>query len=593
MIIQINFCFSYSERKQRPNLVLFAIDATGKRDIGPQSKLANSLRLYTNQDLNFIDQNNLVVVLTNAISMEPNFKKWKIKAEEKKKTLENFIFQILGWTPPIVFLENEPPGSPLMPRRNQWTEFPNGEYQPLNLFLTIKELLMSGQDLIGKNAIREFFIREKTDSELTVTRDNNEELASIQGKVPMTHEEMAVEAYLRNNEVTAATSASATSSSPSLLDRSQVDQKYRDVSTWREGNSAAGMEIDNDQLDQEWKEHQIIPEAILIAEHYVIGKGYDPRTGRIMGEQIFKSEQFPRCVTYYRGHKSNVRILNANSKNKSGPQMSVSASIIHPGGQELKEARFEGGLTSRMTDNEKKEVVCLQISNVKIAIQMDFKEKLSEKKEVFNASFIDNLEKLPCKEMLKWKDKLDSGKAKSKKPKDNILRPFKDFFDKFGVEVIFTAQCGGQLDVEMSTSTHATEDDYAVKGTMEFLRKIFGASSHASNDSTRFQNKVVTNMNFEGGNHSPQVDLENPGAWKDAFDNWKESLATSPHFMVLDPQEKFSAFIKRLNWLKSGQDISSALDIAYDHLYVPTRKDIGHMDRELDEELSKTRCSLA
>lgn len=136
-----------------PNLVFLVIDSTDNRITGKRSRLAKLL--YGIKKLKVIDKknSNLVIVLTHVAGLgTEDTELWKQEVLELKTQILCLVSGHLGIRPSIVVQENKPNKFGLK-ENGEWHVLPNGENQPMELFLVCKKILNSAHDEIGHEAV--------------------------------------------------------------------------------------------------------------------------------------------------------------------------------------------------------------------------------------------------------------------------------------------------------------------------------------------------------------------------------------------------------------------------------------------------------
>ena len=132
-----------------PNLIFVLVQAIDTRIAGENSNLSKSLR-YLNE-LCLVDHRrpNVVAVLSFCCSVScKNVETWKEKMENKKKVVQDIIFDALKVNAPVVLLENEFEDGGLE-KNGDFTKLPNGELQPKNLYDACQSVLRKNEDNLG------------------------------------------------------------------------------------------------------------------------------------------------------------------------------------------------------------------------------------------------------------------------------------------------------------------------------------------------------------------------------------------------------------------------------------------------------------
>ena len=132
-----------------PNLIFLVVPATDTRIAGENSNLSKSLRCLN--QLGLVDHScpNVVAVLSFCCSVScKNVETWKKKMENKKKVIQDVIFNALKVNAPVVLLENDFEEEELE-KVGDFTELPNGELQPKNLYDVCQDVLGNNKDNLG------------------------------------------------------------------------------------------------------------------------------------------------------------------------------------------------------------------------------------------------------------------------------------------------------------------------------------------------------------------------------------------------------------------------------------------------------------
>ena len=539
-------------RAKRPNLVFFVFRADGTRDVGPKSQLAKCLHLYAHQDLNMIDEDNLVVVLTFARKIELEDKEWIEAAKQKKQEISNFLNDMLGWVPPIEFIENKPPKS--MKKNGDFTVFPNGRIQqPLNLFKAITELLNVKGDIVGKKAVREFFSRKEKKSKLSVVK-GKEIKASIEGEFPMAKEESEIFIYLQGGE----------QASPSSSTLSHTEK----VLTWRTSQATdlddpSGEEEDDDEnaLDQlpvatRPIGGKTIPDKVLRAEEYVIGRCYLSKEETILPEQIIVQAELAHCFTQHEKNHNEAKKVNETESSTTSNDASGQG-YLDPS---LKAKANTTGASETSQSSDKSSVY---VGRVRLAMSQPFKEKLrsDDGEQCLNKSFTRAL-----KDLKPNKDKVFRGKK--------LDSSFTKFFKTYGEGVVIEARGGGCIRVGESTTNRANARDAGMGAS--WLDIFNGSTSHLNHYSQQDNSGV---WNFVGGDTAFHD--------KEKFEKWQASLIDLPIFFHMDGDsfDPWPDFVSRLKWLSNHKEISEALQIAHDATFCSTRIEAAEKDKRKDKGL--------
>ena len=132
-----------------PNLIFVLVPATDTRIAGENSNLSKSLRCLN--QLGLVDHRcpNVVAVLSFCCSVScKKVETWKKKMENKKKDVQDVIFNALKVNAPVVYLENDFEEE-VLEKVGDFTELPNGELQPKNLYEACQDVLRKNKDNLG------------------------------------------------------------------------------------------------------------------------------------------------------------------------------------------------------------------------------------------------------------------------------------------------------------------------------------------------------------------------------------------------------------------------------------------------------------
>ncbi|CAG2190272.1 unnamed protein product [Mytilus edulis] len=139
-------------RNNYPNLVFVVQKITENRMMGSDSRFSNLLRAFSKIDVVDKRNHNLVVILTHAAMLPRKKDKWEAMVHDQMNIISSVVISHFGITPKIVVQENLPDDYGL-PEDGDWHILPNGERQPLQMFLTCKELLNLIQDELCHEAL--------------------------------------------------------------------------------------------------------------------------------------------------------------------------------------------------------------------------------------------------------------------------------------------------------------------------------------------------------------------------------------------------------------------------------------------------------
>ena len=131
------------------NLILIVVPATDTRIAGENSNFSKSVRCLN--ELSLVDHScpNVVAVLSCCCSVPfGNLETWKEKMENKKKVVQDVIFNALKVNAPVVLLENHFKDHGRK-KVGDFTELPNGELQPKNLYDVCQDVLGNNKDNLG------------------------------------------------------------------------------------------------------------------------------------------------------------------------------------------------------------------------------------------------------------------------------------------------------------------------------------------------------------------------------------------------------------------------------------------------------------
>ena len=132
-----------------PNLIFVLVPVTDTRIAGENSNLSKSLRCLNELSLVDHDHPNVVAVLSFCCSVSSRkVEKWEEKMENKKKVVQDVIFDALKVNAPVVLLENDFEDQGLE-KDGEFTKLPNGELQPKNLYDACQNVLRKNEDNLG------------------------------------------------------------------------------------------------------------------------------------------------------------------------------------------------------------------------------------------------------------------------------------------------------------------------------------------------------------------------------------------------------------------------------------------------------------
>ena len=126
------------------------------------SNLSKSLRCLN--ELRLVDHRrpNVVAVLSFCCSVScKKVETWKKKMENKKKVVQEVIFDALKVYAPVVVLENDFEAYGLE-KDGGFTKLPNGELQPKNLYDACQNVLSKNKDNLGLITLNVCFLKLKT-----------------------------------------------------------------------------------------------------------------------------------------------------------------------------------------------------------------------------------------------------------------------------------------------------------------------------------------------------------------------------------------------------------------------------------------------
>ena len=164
-----------------PNLIFVLVQATDTRVAGENSNLAKSLRCL--KELRLVDHRspNVVAVLSFCCSI--SYKKvdvWKEKIENKRKLVQDIIFNALRVNAPVVLLENDFKDEEL-DVVGDFTKLPSGELQPKNLYDACQNVLRKNDDNLGLitfNACFSKLSNFKSDGHKVAAKDASKDIMS-------------------------------------------------------------------------------------------------------------------------------------------------------------------------------------------------------------------------------------------------------------------------------------------------------------------------------------------------------------------------------------------------------------------------------
>ena len=142
-----------------PNLIFVVVPATDTKE---NSNLSKSLRCLN--ELRLVDHRrpNVVAVLSFCCSIScKKVEAWGKKMENKKKVVQEVIFDVLKVYAPVVVLGNDFEGYGLE-KDGGFTKLPNGELQPKNLYDACQNVLSKNKDNLGLITLNACFLNLKT-----------------------------------------------------------------------------------------------------------------------------------------------------------------------------------------------------------------------------------------------------------------------------------------------------------------------------------------------------------------------------------------------------------------------------------------------
>ena len=136
-----------------PNIVMIVSSFTDNRMAEFNSQFSKMLRMLSK--FNIVDnvRRNVVIVLTNALSIHP-LSKYDEKKKRKLELLDNLSRLHFGVSIPIILIENVYED---LETRGDWKLLPDGTKQPLNLFDAMISLMKQSGDEIGIETVRLLF----------------------------------------------------------------------------------------------------------------------------------------------------------------------------------------------------------------------------------------------------------------------------------------------------------------------------------------------------------------------------------------------------------------------------------------------------
>ncbi|CAL8138846.1 unnamed protein product [Orchesella dallaii] len=132
-----------------PNVILFVVNATDNRILGPNSFFRKSLESFKLHDLFDKKHPNLIIVLSHARSIGGKAKFTKL-LQEKTQNIRKVTQEVLGVTDvDVVPVENDGDGQDL-DKRGDFYVLPNGELSHYNLFQAMRKIFIRNNDIMGR-----------------------------------------------------------------------------------------------------------------------------------------------------------------------------------------------------------------------------------------------------------------------------------------------------------------------------------------------------------------------------------------------------------------------------------------------------------
>ena len=137
-----------------PNLVLVLVKSTDNRIAGKNKCLAKSMKFLKASGLVDTEHQNVVAVVTWSTSLGEREVKYTKNIKDKKKIVNQAIFEVLGMDVPVVAIENE---FKYLKKDGEFTVLPDKTRQVKNLYLACQLVMMKNGDYYGHLIFNEAF----------------------------------------------------------------------------------------------------------------------------------------------------------------------------------------------------------------------------------------------------------------------------------------------------------------------------------------------------------------------------------------------------------------------------------------------------
>lgn len=144
-------------KKVYPNIILFLVSASDERMGGGNSSLVKSLKAFNlTSDLIDYERNNVIVVLTHALSLGIDSKIFQEELKKKTKIIQQqFNIYLKLSNVMVVPVENKPKKFRLK-KDEDFYKLPDGQFSHMNLFEAMKHCLDVADDVLGAVLIQNF-----------------------------------------------------------------------------------------------------------------------------------------------------------------------------------------------------------------------------------------------------------------------------------------------------------------------------------------------------------------------------------------------------------------------------------------------------
>ncbi len=470
--------------RKPPNLVMLLLRADGNRDIGPDSKLANCIRVFLQSEEHSMgltqSGQNVIIVMTHALNISHHDDRWTKLAKEKVTAVKNFVYQQTKWNIPVVLLENDAPNS-RMKKQGDWTVLPNKQHQPKNLFDEITRVLKQRQDSQCQIVVNSYFARSQKDSAVTV-RKGPSVLANLEGL--NTSQERSFHQLISYSYTT-----------PTDTQESSLDTAAQNVEPGDSFEFNAYKEQDPNYDNH--SAHTLKTAGSTVketTEGMLIGKGYTIKCdGEILDCQIFDEQMISDKIQRLFCSRTEWRPLESFNRVGIFRNRNLSSGFSYAGNSSFKEVSY--------TDSK-----VLKVALMKVVPSEDLKALWTER-AYLSSGFLGDLDKLPTKYDEKTKKK------------------FTKFFKNRGQAFVSKGYYGGEIRLKIPGRYFGLEDDSS-GGEVPVNCLPFKAQMQLSNSNMYKDLSVI--VIFRGGSHA----CHHYRCQKNQ-DEWQKSVSEAPEEIIL------------------------------------------------------------